>query len=369
MSRRASNAAAPALALALAALLGAACAAAPGDAYLDAMAKGSRAYHAGRYREAARAFDGAAARAERVKDRDEARLLQARSFERAEAWGEARASYERLLAESPGGPRSARAEFELADLAIAHGDADAGWAMLLAATRRHPSHGLARGALKRLIQREEERAGAGGALAWLRRHGPALRKTALDQDVGYQTGLLLERSGDREGALRALVAAARAHPYPAGNLTDDALFRAAELAAALGRPREAIGYLRELLASREPAITGSYERERFDDAQLQIALLYRDALGDHAAARRELRKLYTDHRTSILRDDALWAEAKLWRADGLPAEACATVALLARELPDSRYARCAQALCPSLPAAKRPCADYILRELDGREEP
>ncbi|WP_437877782.1 tetratricopeptide repeat protein [Sorangium sp. So ce513] len=372
MSRRAGRAAATALALALAALLGPACAPARGDAYLAAMAAGQRAYHAGRYREAASSFDGAASRALLVKDRDEARFMQARAFERAEAWAEARASYERLLADSPRGPRSARAEFELADLEIEHGDADAGHAKLLAATKRHPSHGLARNALKRLIQREEDRGGAAGALAWLRQHGPALRGTALDQDVAYHTALLLERSGDREGALRALVAAARAHPYPAGNLTDDALFRAAELAAALGRPEEAIGYLREMLAAREPAATGSYDRARFDDAQLMIARLYRDALGDRAAARRELRKLYTDHPASILRDDALWAEAKLWREEGRTAEACATAALITRELPDSRYARCARAICPSLPEPEekqRPCADYILRELDGGKDP
>ncbi|MGK3991525.1 tetratricopeptide repeat protein [Sorangium sp. So ce136] len=369
MSRRAVNASAPALALAIAALLGPACAPARGDAYLAAMAAGERALHAGRYREAAGAFDGAASRALLVKDRDEARLMQARAFERAEAWGEARASYERLLADSPDGPRSERAEFELADLAIEHGDADAGFAMLLAATRRHPSHGLARNALKRLIRREEERAGVGGALAWLRQQAPALRGTELDQDVAYHEALLLEQGGDREGALRALVAAARAHPYPAGSLTDDALFHAAELAAALGRPEEAIGYLREMLAARESALTGSYDRGKFDDAQLEIARLYSEALGDRAAARRELRKLYTDHPASILRDDALWTEAKLWREDGRAKEACATAALIVRELPESRYARCAHAICPSLPAAKSPCADYILRDLDGKKDP
>lgn len=366
MSRRPVGARAAPLVLVIAALLGGACASTSSDAYLNAMAAGERAYHAGRYREAARAFSGAAARAERLKDRDEARLMEARSFQRAEAWREARASYERLLADSPRGPRAARAEFELAKLEIEHGDEDAGWAMLLAATRRHPSHGLARGALKRLIEREEQRAGARGALAWLEQHGPAFRGTELDQEVRYQTGLALARAGDREGAVRALVLAARAHPYPSGGLTDDALFHAAKLAAELGRPQEAIGYLREMLAAREGAVTGSYDRQKYDDAQLEIARLYRDALGDRSAARREFRKLYTDHPASILRDDALWAEAKLWREEGRTKEACDVMRLLARELPDSRYARCASAICPSLPAAPRPCAEYILRELDGR---
>src|SRR5690606_32449937 len=70
VSRRPVGARAAPLVLVIAALLGGACASTSGDAYLNAMAAGERAYHAGRYREAARAFSGAAARAERLKDRD-----------------------------------------------------------------------------------------------------------------------------------------------------------------------------------------------------------------------------------------------------------------------------------------------------------
>lgn len=354
-------------ALALSIALLPACGSAQNDAHLGALAAGQRAYHAGRYVEAARAFSDAAARAERVKDRDEARLLEARAYQRAEAWGEARATYQRLLAASPPGPRSPRAEFELARLAIEHGDAEAGWAMLLEATRRHPTHGLSRNALRELADHEEERGGPEAALAWLRRQEPVFRGTELDQVIGYQLGLALDRTGDREGALRALVATARAHPYPFGPLTDNALLRAAELAEELGRFTEAIGYLREMIAPRERAATGSYERPLFDDAQLAIAALYRDRLHDRAAARRELRALYTRFPASLLRDDALWSEAKLWREDMKQKEACEVASKLARELPDSRYASCVSRLCPSLPAGQRACAAYIVRELEGED--
>lgn len=370
MSRRVVVTAAAPLLLALVALPG--CASTSGDAYLDAMAAAERALHAGRYHEAARSFSDAAQRARRVKDRDEARLMEARSFQRAEAWREARSSYERLAAETPAGPRAARAEFELAELALEHGDvgvdADAGWKMLLEATRKHPSHGLARGALIKLIQHEEELGGPAAALAWLQLQAPALRTTELAQDVDYQTGLLLDRTGDREGAMRVLVATARAHPYPKGALTDDALVHAAKIAAELGRPREAIDLLRELLAPREIAVTGSYERVTFDDAQLRIAELYRDALGDHADAHREFRRLFERFRASRLRDDALWADAKLWRQDGDTEQACAAASRLARALPDSRYALCAHEICPALPPRERPCADYIVRELSGKPD-
>jgi tetratricopeptide (TPR) repeat protein len=352
------------LALALALAFSAACGASQGDAFLSSYAAGQRAYHAGRYTEAAKAFSDAAAKALRVKDRDEARLLEARAYQRARAWTEAREAYRKLLAESPSGPRSQRAEFELATLAIEHGDADAGWAMLLAATRRHPKHGLARHAVRELAAHEEERGGPAAAVAWLESQEPAFRKTELAQVFGYELGLALERSGDREGAVRVLVATARAHPYPFGALTDNALFRAAKLEEELGRPEEAIRHLRALLAPREGAATGSYERPLFDDAQLAIAIIYRDALRDRAAARREFHKLYEAHPASLLRDDALWEEAKLWREDGKTEEACDAAARLARELPDSRYARCVQHICPSLPAGERACADYIVREID-----
>jgi tetratricopeptide (TPR) repeat protein len=359
--------AARALGLVLA-LSAAACVSRATDAYLDAFAAGQRAYHAGRFREAAHRFAGAAEKAERVKDRDEAHLMVARAYQRAEDWAAARAAYERLLAGSPPGPRAPRAEYELAWLAIDHGDAEAGWARLLDAVRRHPEHGLARNALRRLVQREEDRGGAAAAVAWLQREEPTLRKTELDQMVQYELGRALDRGGDPDSAIRVLVATARAHPYPRGALTDNALFHAARIAEGRGRPEEAIGYLRELLTPRERADTGSYERPLFDDAQLKIATLYRDALKDRAAARRELRRLYTQHTASILRDDALWAEALLWREDGRTDEACDAVELLAKELPDSRYARCVNLLCPSLPAPAHPCARYIERQVHGEEE-
>ena len=353
-----------ALAIAVAA---AACTPAVGDAYLHAFAAGQRAYHAGRYAEAARAFADAAGKAKRVKDRDEARFLEARANERADDWTAAKATYERLLAESPSGPRSPRAEFELAEIAIERGDTEAGWAMLLAALKRHPEHGGARYALKQLIAREEERGGPAATIAWLRREGAALRGTALDQMVAYQVGRALERSGDREGAIRALVGAARAHPYPHGGLTDNAFYEAARIAELLGRPEEAIGYLRELVAPREQAETGSYERPLFDDAQRRIAIIYRDSIGNRAAARREFRRLHDVHRKSLLRDDALWEEARLWRDDAREDEACSVGSRLRHEFPDSRFARCVHRLCPSLPPMEQPCAAYIERTLEGEE--
>ena len=130
---------------------GSACAPVYGDAYLASFAAGQRALHAGRYEEAARAYDEAAAKALRVKDRDEARFLQARSYGKAGRWQDARAAYQRIVAESPTGPRGPRAAFELADLEIEHGDVEKGYAMLIAAAIRFPQNGVARPTIRRVV--------------------------------------------------------------------------------------------------------------------------------------------------------------------------------------------------------------------------
>lgn len=345
-----------------------ACAPTYGDAYLRALAEAQRRDHDGLHVEAARAYGDAADKALRVKDRDEARYRQARSFERAERWAEADAALRRLAAESPSGPRTQRAAFDRADIAIEHGDAAQGYAMLEDALVRYPHEGLARPALQHLVAHASEAAGEAAALALLDRLRPKLRGTEEDQMVDYEAALCQERMGHKAEAHDGLIAAARAHPYPKGALTDDAFVRAARLDLELGRAEEATRHLRELLAAREESsFMTSEERPRFPEAQMLLGEIYRDHLHDHAAARREFAKVCSEHGRSILCDDALWAEAKLARADGDSADACRVAAEITRSHADSRYAPCARLVCPSAPEGKRGCADYIQRDLDEGE--
>jgi hypothetical protein len=117
-----------------------------------------------------------------------------------------------------------------------------------------------------------------------------------------------------------------------------------------------------MLAVREVStMGGSYERPRFSAAQFRIAVLYRDRLHDPSGARREFHRLYTEHRTSILRDDALWEEAKLWQVDGHTEKACTVVAALTRDFPASRYAPCAHAVCPAIAPTAGRCHAYLVR--------
>jgi TolA-binding protein len=222
-----------------------------------------------------------------------------------------------------------------------------------------------------MIAHELDKGGDLAVLAWIAGPGRVLRGTEVEENLDYEKGRALERMGKLALARDAFLETARAHPYPFGTLTDDALFRASLVEEQLGNPEAAIAHLRALLAGRESShMMGSYDRPRYSQAQLRIGELYRDKLHDHASARRELHKVYADHPTSILRDDALWAEARLAKEDGDEREACALVERLGREFPDSRYARCVRLVCDDakLPqGTKRACADYIEREVRGEE--
>jgi len=366
MKLRRARAAAP-FALALCAAL-AACAASPSDAYLRAFAAGARALHAGRYAEAARAYADAAERATRLKDRDEARLLEARCYQRAGRVDDAEAAYHRLAEAKPEGPRAARAMFELGEIAIARGDAARGYALLEATARRFPNHGVTRPVIHRIAAHIEDERGPEAAIAWLRTAAPAFRGTDQEQKIEYEIALALDRMGKRAEAHDALLATARAHPYPFGSLTDDALFRAAEIDSERGQHREAIEHLRELLAPREKAdAPASYDRPRFVVAQMRIAEIYRDELHDREAAIREFEKMYTSYPDSTKRDDALFAAALLAREAGDEARACRLITKLTTDLPESRYAPCARRICKSAPEGKRACAGYIERRIEGDE--
>jgi tetratricopeptide (TPR) repeat protein len=340
------------------------------EAYRASFAAGERAFHAGRWVEAAKAWDEAATRTQRVKDRDEARFLAGRAYERAGLWPDARTTYQRLAADSPKGLRTARAFFELATLEIDHGDAPKGWTMLDDAARRFPAHGVTRPAIHRLVMHAQDEGGEPAVLAFLDAHEAAFRGTDQDEVIAYERASSLERAGRTKEAHDTFLADARKHPYPSGGLTDDAYWHAAVIDEEDGRFEEAIAHLREMLSFREPGgLFASYERPRYSPAQLRIAEIYRDKLKDHAAARREFEKLYSAHTTALTRDDALWAEARLAREDGDAKDACSIAKRLGKEFPESRYVRCLHDLCPDLPPAKRECADYLMRELKGERAP
>ncbi len=355
-----------AAALLLATALGlGACGPSYGEAFLHPFRAAQRAYGAGRYQEAAQRFEQAARQASRLKDRDEAYFMQARMYERLERWDLVQATYRRLIELSPRGPRTPRAVFEVAEVEIAHGDASRGWRLLRDGIERYPNHGSSRRALTRWVEHTAAAQGEEQLVAQLDRWLTTFAGTDLEQQVKVERGRSLVRSGKLDEARQQLVRAAREHPYPKGSLTDDALLQAAEIAEELEDYRQAIADLRELLSTRERASGGSYERPLYPVAQMRIARLYRDRLGDRAAALRELRTMVTDHPDSILVDDAMWEAALLSRELGDHDAVCDLAEDLRERQPPSRYRRCVHELCPTVKAVagERPCPRYLSRQL------
>ena len=335
--------------------------------YLEAQAAAERAYGAGRYEEAARQYHEAAAHASRTRDRDEMLFLEASAEQRAGRTREAREAYEALEKLSPDGPRAARSAYEVAQLEIAHGDEERGYKMIESVMRRYPKSGLERRAMQRYVSHLDDKQGVAAGLAYLRASFAWFNANGLGEAATYDIADHLERMGQLAEARDTFVRCAAEHPYPDGALWDDSLFRASLLDEKLGDPKSAIARLDTMLKEREVStFSGSYERPRYSQAQMRKAVLYRDALHDHAAARREFRRLFDDFTTSLLRDDALWAEAKLAAQDGDTSEACSTMKLLADKIPDSRYVPCASLVCPKLGASEPPgsCRRYIEKDFE-----
>jgi tetratricopeptide (TPR) repeat protein len=342
------------------------CGIAHGPNFKAAFSAGHRARTAGRHAEAAQQFATAAHSAKRAKDRNEAQYLEARMYERLERWPIAMARYRSL--QNRGGWRAGRAAFELARITIAHGDENDGYVLLGQALSQFPDHGVAHGALRKWIERRRQTHGEAQlqkALAdWL----SPLADTELHQQLLYEIARSLEREGKLHEALAAFVRCAEARPYPRGPFTDDAYWNASLLAEKLGQHDNAIGQLQAMLRNRERSslLFGSYERPRFPAAQMRIAELYRDRLGNLQAAQEAFRRTHKEHTASILADDAMWQEAAMWRKLGDSAESCGVLTDLIDRFSSSRYVSCVAELCPHLrpPAGTRPhCPEYIKQGL------
>lgn len=339
------------------------CAASKPSEYARLDASAARAYAAGRYEEAARHWADAARVAKLPRNRSEARYREASSLLRGGRRSEALAVFDRMLVEDPNGPRAARAAYDRAHALVASGQKKAGYDALESMLRAHPESGVAPAALREYLDCLST-AERGSDERYLERVIPTLEATELGQYAHYAYAEALERDGKLDLARARYLLVARKYPYPQGVLWDDALFHAADLDAKNGQPRDAIAHLEEMLDRRETAyMSGSYERGRYAEARYRIAELYRDALGDPINARRNFERLFAEHRTSRLRDDAAWNAALLALHSGDGAGACRDLESLASAIPESRYVPCAPRLCPTvkIKESKRACAEYIAR--------
>ncbi len=323
-----------------------ACAPTRGAAYDKALAEASAAHHDGRFAEAAAKYEEAAKNAKVPRDALYRRYFAALVWVRAGDVGRGTATLRAIASAKPPNEYSAQAAFQVAQLTRANDDA-AGLAALEMMLLEFPNSGVANVALARLLQKDDE-AGPEVGLARLDRLAPRVTGTGVEEKVAYERARHLDTLGRTEQARDAYLDAAARFPYPTGSFNDNSLFRAAEMEEKLGQPQKAIAHLERLLAQREVSgFVGTYERPQYRPALLKVVDLYEKA-GDRANARAALHRVYTELTTSTLRDDALWREAALWRKDGDEATACARLATLASDFPDSRYVPCAAQQCPSV---------------------
>jgi tetratricopeptide (TPR) repeat protein len=340
------------------------CAPTYAEGYQAAFDEGLRAKNAGRWQEAAVSFDKAADLGARYKDRDEARLLYAEALERMEKYDEAEAAYRKVETESGGRYHGQRAAFAVGRIVWEQRGFEAGSAETLRAVRTYPQSGLVRHAVKRLLDHVEETQGPEAALAWLTPIEKELHDTEAGEAVTYEYGTLLARCDRKEDSLKALLALARAHPYPHGSLTDDAYYMASLRLEELGRPKEAVAVLEEMVAPFEAAYLGSsYRRPRWPEGAFRVAVLWRDKLNDRPRAKREFWRVYNEHFTSRFTDDALWEVARMERDDKKEDEACRALTVLKEKKPDSRYNNCLHLLCSKLERGPRGCSRKVVEDL------
>lgn len=333
-----------------------ACAPVRPRSHLAALAAGDRAYTAGRYLEAADDYDRAARETDRERDRYDAVYRSAAARRRGGDLPGALARYDRVAVVSPRFERGPRARFEAAMIRVESDDPterNTGWNALTLLVREHPTTGPGRRAMAALLRREDEGdpSGAqGDALlsAWLedRIVADAMRDTLMAEQARR-----LERHGHSTEAARAWEAMLRAVPYPQNAHWDDGHVALARLRRAAGDPRGAVEALDQMLSVREPSYSsGTYHAPLFDDGAMLRAEILRDDLHDLSGAARAFHFVYSDFRTSLLRDDALWQEG-LVRETANDSQACAVWERLAREFPCHRFGRRA---APRAAACGRP---------------
>lgn len=339
-----------------------ACAPSRPAGYVHARDAAESSYATGHFADAGRHWLDAATSANTARDRSEARYRAATSYQRAGQIEQARALYQQIAAGKS--DRAARATFALADLRLLADDQAGANVELEAAIVKFPSSGVANLALRRYFAALAEHGGDQAVLEYLTRVEPKLDRTDLAEQLLYERARRLDAQGKTAQARDAYVVVADRFAYPYGAYWDDALFRGAECEVRLAEPARAIALLKRMLAARETSyLSGSYERPRFADAAYRVAELYRDQEHDLEAARRAFRDVFVNYPNSTLRDDALWQEALLRRAS---TTACAPLALLVQEFPDSRYTPCAHKLCTALsPMPERTCAAYIERTMEA----
>jgi len=154
----------------------------------------------------------------------------------------------------------------------------------------------------------------------------------------------------RKYAIHLLSFLARRHPDSPRR--DEALITAARWSRELGNTKEAVGFLKTLLETRETSLFfGDYNSQFLDDAQLLLGDLHLER-GEPKSAIQAWTELPRRFPKSRLRDRAYLRLMDTHTTLGRPRQACAAARELVKKTPRSRFAPKAKNLLAGCP--KRP---------------
>jgi tetratricopeptide (TPR) repeat protein len=289
-----------------------------GQDHLDALAEAESHEHHGRLSAAAEAYLKAAESSERRVDRDEALYRQSRVLARVGDYPQAIAICDQLAEATPIARRTLRARLDAARYREQIGEVEVADQALRRLVIEHPESGPARGALRLLVRRHVDGVeDKQQALAWVRELYEEAKGGMMGEVLLSAEAEVLLQLGRKDEAKAVLERQVARYPYPQGRRWDDALWQLADLALEQEDPKQAIAYLRQMIAVHEESIIlGSYTRPLFSKAALRIARIYRDQLRDTDAAIDAYQETRSEFPRSTVRDDALAEEAELRIAQG-----------------------------------------------------
>lgn len=268
-------------------------------------------------------------------------LQRAELLENRDRPAEAAAVYEQIPEALDADPApSSRALYRAGRIHLEAGDAERGWTLLWRTVTHYPDEphaGDAVGALLTDGRRRDPRA----LYAVLAELLPALTDSRVGDNILYAMADLAEHElADPAAALAHYDRLAALYPSRADSgLYDEALWHGARLARAAGDARGATRRLKALLDTYEVSSLGigSTLSVWLDNAQLELGRVLRDDLGAHEQALAAFRRLPRDYPNSILVDDAAFEAAVTLAGMGRGADACAALAKLRRDWPDSKF--------------------------------
>jgi tetratricopeptide (TPR) repeat protein len=293
-----------------------------------------------RYDEALRAYDAelGVCRPDAARC-GQAALGKARLLEHLDRQEEALAAYLAVPGWDRHGRTPARALYRAAEVAARLGRVDEGLRLAWRAVREYPATVAGKDAVRLITARRRERGETDRLYAELGAAAASLAKTDVADTLLLALGDVAEQDRhDPDDAVR--IWDRLAARYPASSLRDDALWRAAQARRGRGDPHGAIARLRVITNQRRVALLmGSFISEWLDDALLLIGRIYRDDLKDPRHAINAFEDLRDNFTASPLRDDAQLEIARTWLGTGDRQRACAALARLAQDFPQSRFNR------------------------------